>query len=179
MYKGTNRTACTSQKLIAEALLELLNDSSFQSISVASICRRADVSRQTFYSLFESKENVILYELSKSCAFDLAGDGSEDLTLSQLARSYSRYLTSHKAFLATLVNNGIIHYMYDQQYQSLIRCACFMSGSSMEDRCFTADFMASGMTSIARSYIMSGAREDEEYLEKMICSLFSGRMLRF
>ena len=69
--------------------------------------------------------------------------------------------------------------MYDQQYRSLISCDCFMAASSQEDRCFTADFMASGMTSIARSYIMSGGLEDEAYLEKMICSLFSGKMIRY
>ena len=179
MYRGTNRTACSSQKQIADALLELLNDSSFQSISVASICRRADISRQTFYSLFESKENVILYELSKSCTFEPASGCGQEITLRQLARNYSHYLTTHRDFLATLVNNGIIHYMYDQQYRSLISCDCFMAASSQEDRCFTADFMASGMTSIARSYIMSGGLEDEAYLEKMICSLFSGKMIRY
>jgi AcrR family transcriptional regulator len=178
MYRGKNRTACTSQKQIAEAMLELLDDCSFQSISVSSICRRADISRQTFYSLFESKENVILYELSESCSFQPdAGCGSA-LTLQQLAHNYSSYLTEHKVFLTKLVNNGIIHYMYDQQYRSLIECDCFMADSSREDRFFTADFLASGMTSIARSYILSGADEDEAYLENMICSLFSGKMIR-
>lgn len=178
MYKGKNRTACASQKQIAEAMLELMNHSSYQSISVSSICRQADISRQTFYSLFESKENVILYELNSSCSFELPHSSCDSLTLRDLARNYSRYLTSHKALLSVLVNNDIIHFMYDQQYRSLIDCSYFLAGRSEEDRRFIADFMASGMTSIARSYIRGGAYEDEEYLEKMICSLFSGALIR-
>lgn len=179
MYRGTNRTACASQKQIAEALLELLNDCSFQSVSVSSICRRADVSRQTFYSLFESKENVIIYELSTSCSFVPDRGCSDTLTLRQLARNYSHYLSAHKQLLKILVNNGIIHYMYDQQYRSLLSCGTFMNDCSEEDRRFTADFIASGMTSIARSYILSGAVENEEQLENLICRLFSGKMIRY
>lgn len=178
MYRGTNRTACASQKQIAEALLELLNDCSFQSVSVSSICRRADVSRQTFYSLFESKENVIIYELS-SCTFVPDRGCSDTLTLRQLARNYSRYLSTHKQLLGILVHNGIIHYMYDQQYRSLLSCGTFMSNAAEEERRFTADFIASGMTSIARSYILSGAMENEEQLESIICRLFSGKMLAY
>ena len=178
MYRGKNRTACASQKQIAEAMLELLENSSYQSISVSSICRRADVSRQTFYSLFESKENVILYELDQSCAFSLTSGPDNRLTIDDLAKNYSRYLIRHKALLSVLVNNDIIHFMYDQQYRSLIGCPSFLAGSSEEYRSFIADFMASGMTSVARSYIRSGASEDEEYLENLICSLFSGVLTR-
>jgi len=179
MYKGKNRTACASQRQIAEALLELLQEGSFQSVSIASICRRASVSRQTFYSLFESKENVILYELSISSPFEPDFESDDTLTLRQLARSYSRYLRSNRQLLNILVNNGIIHYMYDQQYSCLIRCPAFMRDYPEQDRRFSADFIASGMTSIARSYILSGAEEDEEYLENLICSLFSGKMIRY
>lgn len=179
MYQGKNRTACASQKQIAEALLELLNEASFQSVSVSSICRKAAVSRQTFYSLFESKENVIIYELSISSPFEPDYGCGGSLTLRQLARNYSRYLYSHKKLLTLLVNNGIIHYMYDQQYRCLLSCRSFMADSDEENRRFSADFIASGMTSIARSYILSGAREDEEFLEEMICRLFSGKMITY
>lgn len=179
MYQGKNRTACASQKQIAEALLELLNEASFQSVSVSSICRRASVSRQTFYSLFESKENVIIYELSISSPFEPDTGCAGSLTLRALARNYSHYLSTHKQLLSLLVHNGIIHYMYDQQYRCLLSCGSFMKDSDEESRRFSADFIASGMTSIARSYILSGARENEEYLEEMICRLFSGKMITY
>ena len=69
--------------------------------------------------------------------------------------------------------------MYDQQYRRLISCRSFMADCDEENRRFSADFIASGMTSIARSYILSGAREDEEFLEEMICRLFSGKMITY
>jgi AcrR family transcriptional regulator len=177
MYRGNNRTACTSQKLIARALLELLDDCSYQSVSISSICRRASVSRQTFYSLFESKENVILYELSTACSFEPSYGCMDTLTLRTLAHNYSHYLTTHRQLLSTLVQNGIIHYMYDEQYRSLIECSTFMKESTEEERRYTADFIASGMTSIARSYILSGAHADEAHLEDLIVRLFTGKMI--
>ena len=66
MYKGTNKTALCSQKNIADTFVQLLRDNNYTAISVSRICKAAQVSRQTFYSLFESKENIILYELRKN-----------------------------------------------------------------------------------------------------------------
>jgi AcrR family transcriptional regulator len=54
MYEGCNKTALTSQSAIAEALLNLMKEKPYSKISVSEICKRAGVSRQTFYTLFES-----------------------------------------------------------------------------------------------------------------------------
>ena len=69
MYKGSNKSALLSQKLISEALLRLLESMPFNDISVSDLCREAQVSRQTFYSLFGTKENVVIYELSHNCCY--------------------------------------------------------------------------------------------------------------
>ena len=69
MYCGNNKTALTSQRQIAEALLRLLEEQPYGGISVSAICKQADVSRQTFYSLFQSKENVITFALRNDCCY--------------------------------------------------------------------------------------------------------------
>ena len=63
MYSGKNRTALLSQQLIGDAMMRLLNRLAFDQISISDLCREAEISRQTFYSLFDSKENVVIYEL--------------------------------------------------------------------------------------------------------------------
>ena len=59
MYQGKNPTALQSQNLITEALLALMEEEPFQKITIKAVCAHAGVSRQTFYSLFENKEEVI------------------------------------------------------------------------------------------------------------------------
>ena len=58
MYCGCNPTALSSQTQISEALTRLLAEKSYTKITVSELCRASGVSRQTFYSLFSSMENV-------------------------------------------------------------------------------------------------------------------------
>lgn len=64
MYNGTNKTALKSQKKILEALLELMQQEDYNDITVKNICKKADISRQTFYYLFESKDEIAIYYLN-------------------------------------------------------------------------------------------------------------------
>ena len=72
MYTGDHKTAKLSQTLITDALLTLLETVPFTDISVSRLCQQAQVSRQTFYSLFGTKENVLLHALETSCCFEPA-----------------------------------------------------------------------------------------------------------
>ena len=49
MYRGTNPSALSSRRLIAEAMRQLMDARPYEEISVAAVCRLAGVSRQTFY----------------------------------------------------------------------------------------------------------------------------------
>ncbi len=64
MYKETNKTALKSQKRILEALFELMEQEEYNNITVKNICKKADISRQTFYYLFESKDEIVIYYLN-------------------------------------------------------------------------------------------------------------------
>ena len=59
MYCGTNPTALLNQRQLAKALFRLMEQKPFSAISVSELCRAASISRQTFYSLFDSKESVV------------------------------------------------------------------------------------------------------------------------
>ena len=69
MYCGTNPTALLNQRQLAEALFRLMEQKPFSAISVSELCRAASISRQTFYSLFDSKESVVTYTLTERCCY--------------------------------------------------------------------------------------------------------------
>ena len=58
MYSGTNPTALQSQRWIADSLTGLMLEKSYARITIQDICKRADLSRQTFYNFFNSKESI-------------------------------------------------------------------------------------------------------------------------
>lgn len=63
MYSGNNPTAIKSQQWLAETLLNLMEDKSYTDISIKDICTSADLSRQTFYNYFDSKEELFRFLL--------------------------------------------------------------------------------------------------------------------
>ena len=180
MYQGSNKSALLSQKLISDALLRLLEEKTFNDISVSDLCREAQVSRQTFYSLFGTKENVILYELSHNCCYlpEESATSCHSAMFRSFCEGYSRYIVEKRHIISLLVRNDMIHFLYDVQYQSLMDCKYFISDVPDDSRVFIVDFIASGMNSIAKNYILSGAKADVAFLEKLMFSLYGGRYFK-
>ena len=174
MYSGTNKTALRSQQSLSDALQRLMAVKPYQSISVSELCREADVSRQTYYTLFKTKENIIYYTLNKKCPYE--PEENED-SLWQICHSYRYYLEEHADVLCVLVENDLMDLLYDEFYNGLMGCEHFMQEQTEEYRSFVADFIAGGYTSIARSYVRTGAQTTSEMLDQMIYGLFSGKIL--
>lgn len=176
MYQGSNKSALLSQKLISDALLRLLENTPFSDISISCICREAQVSRQTFYSLFGTKENVIMYELSNNCCFlpEKNPASCRSAVFRGFCEGYSKYIVDKKHIISLLVKNDMIHFLYDVQYRSLMDCRYFISDVSDESRVFIVDFIASGMNSIAKNYVLTNGKADVKFLEKLMFSLFGG-----
>ena len=148
MYEGCNKTALLSQSAIAEALLNLMKEKPYSRISVSEICKRAGVSRQTFYTLFESKDNVIAYELERKYCFRPEEHDCcrASMSLEDICHAYSLYITQSADILEMLVNNDILYLMQDSLYRTFIDSDCCMSAGSGEDRIYAADFIAGVLT---------------------------------
>ncbi|MED9903017.1 MAG: TetR/AcrR family transcriptional regulator [Lachnospiraceae bacterium] len=179
MYCGTNKIALSSQKQIMDALLSLLSEKNYAEISVSELCRKAQVSRQTFYSLYESKENIII-DLLQSHGY--APDDSSDaetfqFNLSAFCSQFSTYLKENTSLLTMLFKNGILYLLYDSFYDSIANCSFFMTEAPIGEREYTASFIASGFMGITRTYILHNGTDSREYLKEKIMSLFRGEYL--
>ncbi len=176
MYCGSNKTALSSQQQIADAFLRLLRKQSYESISVSAVCREAGISRQTFYSLFESKDNLVVYELGQIHGFtpgSTCAAGGE-MTLEELCHEYSIYIMEKREFLKMLSDNGIFYRMHDCLYQSLMECCCFLPRVSGAQRAYAAEFVAGGLSGAARVCTEQDSRMSSEELEKTLHALFTG-----
>lgn len=61
MYTGKNPTALTSQKMLLNSLKELMKENELKDISISKLCSHSGISRQTFYTLYGTKENIVLH----------------------------------------------------------------------------------------------------------------------
>ena len=179
MYEGDNKTAQQSQQRIAEAMLELLREQPFSGLSVSVLCKKANVSRQTFYSLFGTREQVLVFVLQSSCRYEPEPERRvcRSACFRDFCRSYSRYIVENREILAMLARNDLMYTLYETQYRSLLDCPHFMRGMGPEDRQYLVDFIASGMTSIAQTFVRTGCRADTGTLERVMYRLFGGGYL--
>ena len=177
MYEGCNKTALSSQKNIADSFIKLLREEEYTRISISEICKQADVSRQTFYTLFESKENIVAFVLAKHYEFHPAHEckckGTP--TLVQLSKAYSKYILSKKEILQLLVKNNIIYMMQCNLYKAFTSCEGMHFDDDAVVNDLTADFLAAGLTIIAKHYCLNSDKISEDQLEALIYDLFSGK----
>lgn len=83
------RTAYT-KNTVKDAMLELLAEMPFEKITVAALCRRADIVRTTFYLHYDSLTDVIK-ELADDAILAASGTGSKNIKdLSILAREMNK-----------------------------------------------------------------------------------------
>lgn len=173
MYQGTNKTACASQRQIADAALALLAETPFSELTVSAICKKARISRATFYSLFQSKENVIVYLLMQDCC-DMPQEESED-ALRALCHSYGAYVSRQMELLQLLSDCNLMPLLQGMLRELFSDCACFQSGVRKALRPYAAPYLAAGLASITETCIREGA--DITVLEGVAYDLLSGGFL--
>ena len=180
MYEGCNKTAIASQAAIAEALIELMKVKPYSRISVSEICKCAGVSRQTFYSLFASKDNVVSFILERKYCFRPQDHECcrSSMTLEDICHAYSLYITERKDMIVLLVRNDILYLMQDRLYSSFIYSEDYLPGYPAQDRVYAADFLAGGLTGVARNYARPGTSTSREHLEEILFSLSSAYFFR-
>ncbi|MDO4651143.1 MAG: TetR/AcrR family transcriptional regulator, partial [Eubacteriales bacterium] len=88
--------------------------------------------------------------------------------------TYSSYIEKQYDFLKLLVENGIIDCLHESIYDSFVTCEHFLQDKENPSRIYAADFVAQGITSIAKNYVLYGPVHNPEYLGDMIYSLLSG-----
>ena len=172
MYCGCNPTALSSQLQISRALIRLMLEKPFASVSVSELCRAAGVSRPTFYSLFSSMENVVIFTLQeKACELPREPASSP---LDQLCRCYSRYIVDNRDLLKLLVENNVSYLLYNSIYDSVLSCG---RQAAMPDpyRRYAAHFIAGGISGVVRQYCGEEPPVSAEALYETMRRLFSGQ----
>ena len=173
MYCGCNPIALSSQAQISEALIRLMQHKSYAAITVSELCRCSGVSRQTYYSLFSSMENVVVFTLqSKGC--HLPHDANAASSLKQFCQCYSHYICENRALLKLLVENNVAYLLYNSIYDSLLGCGNAPAEPPGVERQYAAHFLAGALTGVVRQYCASEPPAPAESLAAILYDLMNG-----
>lgn len=104
---------------LLRALRELLCEKSFNEISVAELCERAEVRRATFYKHFGDKSELLAYmiqELQKGYERKMENDEpgmSEGAYLTEIMKNFLDFMDENKQMARTILRSSARHIIQD------------------------------------------------------------------
>ena len=175
MYCGKNKTALSSQQQIVDALFTLLREKPYNAISVSTICSHAGISRQTFYSLFQSKDNVITFALRNDCCYSANESPSAcSHSFRQICNGFGRYIIQHATVLEILTEYDLMPLLKTVLRDDFSKCFPRNLCCAPNLQPYIIDYLASGIASIAETFIRTGQRSNPAELEDIIYLLMRG-----
>lgn len=108
MYHGRNTRALRTIDELGDALLALMEERPYYQITVMEICKRANLSRQTFYNYFNDKDEILHLRLRKVAQAEFSRlRGHERITMLDAVDTFERVLRENTRLLDLMVHNGL------------------------------------------------------------------------
>ena len=176
MYSGKNPSALRSQQWLVDSLVDLMKVKEFQYISVKEICQKADLTRQTFYQIFSSKEDVIRYVLAKDCAdFKDTLSQNEQVSMEDLVSGFFCFFRKREDMVQMLIRHRLDHLLTAQFSLALpeIMDICTERKEVFLSNPYLKSFIIGGLLNMILEWIKSGDGTDAEELAGLFMEQFA------
>ena len=170
MYYGTNPTALQSQKMLINALLELMEKKEFSKISIKELCSTALVSRQTFYTLFDGKEEVIGLHLDT-----LFSAYIKELSVNELCSITISCLVKEKKLIQLMVESNLDYIVKNKVENYLLSLNNLLSPTEKEHQEYAIAFLAGALMSVIFLAVKNNELENAAMLSQLIEDLITGK----
>lgn len=108
MYSTQNPRAKQSQQWLVTALLDLMDEKTFTSISIKEISKKADLDRSTFYRNFNSKEELLNYHLDILMQEYINKlTQLNDFNMQNVSKVFFNFCNENLNFIISLRKNGL------------------------------------------------------------------------
>ncbi|MDD3277958.1 MAG: TetR/AcrR family transcriptional regulator [Lachnospiraceae bacterium] len=148
MYQGNNPSAIKSREWIREALIRLLANQPYAKIAIKDVCLEADLSRQTFYQIYESKDEVMAYHFEcLFLAFQQECADFKEISIREMTAQFFAFFYKEKSFVKILIDNKLAHYLETMFEQYLPRIDLFTKYNKKEaNPDYTIAFISGALT---------------------------------
>ncbi|VDG22717.1 TetR/AcrR family transcriptional regulator [Lactiplantibacillus mudanjiangensis] len=170
-YSGTNPTVRQSKERLADAMAYLLLEDSYTQITISKICKRAATSRQTFYNLFDSKDDLLKYYLEATMKTMFAPLWRQkDQSPDHLIEMIVSYVDLNRTFLCLLVENSLQAVL---QEAIQIGIAELTASESITYAKYRTAFVAGGMTQTIIEWLTQPNSESASEIASVLAEMIN------
>lgn len=180
MYHGDNPTAQKSQQWIAQSVIELMTVKPYSELSIRDICKKADLSRQTFYNLFDSKEEVLRFCLRinyEKLFSEQANAGS--ITIEAAVRDFANEMKLDAKLLTLMIDNGLESIITDEIARCVELFANHFAGQFGNKKLLPYEeaFVSGALSRVLVHWFKDENRIGIDELNGVIVGICSGKLL--
>lgn len=165
----SDRRSQSSAEEIVRGMQECLKTTPLKSITVSDIHRITGISRATFYRLFDTPEDVLIYQLEKMTEKALSSAAYSDTTSSRqiMEETIALGLQNH-VFLKALVENGRLDLLFHYTEQSFRRLdsvrKIFPEELTETEKSYVIAHLSMGMVANRITWARNGQKETPQDL---------------
>lgn len=171
MYQGTNPAALRSREQILEAFFKLLAERSIEKISIKEVMAETQLARQTFYQIFNSKEEICRYYLEHlGHLFVQSLPQAQQLDDSTFVKAFFHFFAQHQERIKLALENGQTASLQKILLQYLLHLPHFTAQGDAKS--YQRLFFISGMIGVLEHWILQAAEKPSiDALVEMICGV--------
>lgn len=177
MYHGSNPTARASQGWLAAALLGLMEHKPYPQISVREICAAAGLSRQTFYNVFDSKDEILRYRIWQ-CYDEMIGALRQQTapTVAGITRLLAQTFQNDRGFFQLLLDQHLEFILYDELFCAIRRFTeqVNLRASYKHDSAYGAAFLTGALVSTILCWFKDEDPISPEELAALLSDILAG-----
>lgn len=172
MYDGKNPKALLSIRLITDALIRELRTKRYEDINVRALCQAADVSRQTFYNIFQTKEDV-LRKCVNQIFESIEEQRFEQISARESIRIFVKTFYENREFMDLLLKNHLEKILTEEFVYVVSGLPDLSEHRQMEHLDYQLAFYAGGMIQVLIHWMQDEARMSSEDLIDILSNSIS------
>lgn len=181
-----NKSAATkvqqSRTALCDSLAELMQTTPYEKISVSDLCAAAGVSRQTFYNVFDSKEDILRFYLWQAYEEEFqALAGQEGLAAGDAVDAFVRVVAGTREVLDAMIKNRLTGILYEE----VLACTMLFTGRFVADDCkdelfpYSEALLAGALSQALVFWLQQDDPVDVAQLKSLLSSFLSGTLYKF
>ena len=176
MYEGNNPTALHSREWLVEALLSLMEEKAYSKITIKDICKRADLSRQTFYNFFEGKDSIIRFCIHR-CYSEMMDRLAEKcpVKLVDITEQLMETLYQNRKLMERIVAHKL-DYFLELELAAVIQVFAgqISPEAKKEPDQYATAFLSGAVAHMVLYWFKDEKPMEKEQLSELLCNILSG-----
>lgn len=176
----TNPAAIRSRNALATSLVSLLLERPLKDITIEDITSSAGLSRQTFYTNFSQKEDILENSLNQLFSMFISGLPKLPETLEEMLAVYFEFWSGHKKFLSVLFDNQLSHifaidniFLFKNEFSFYAK----KGAKSQDELPYLENYLAGLTFQLLRTWQQNDWKEETETIVHLACRLLKGDFL--